>query len=358
MCSTTLSICSWNVRGLGDDQKCSDVLAELFAVKPHIALLQESKLESISNQKLRSFLPNSLDQVVLLPSVGSAGGTVSAANSSHFSLLSHLNHNFASTIIVKTLAYPRNVAITNIYAPSCRTLKKDFLDELLRIKQDDDMPWLIVGDFNLLRFSSDKNTSSFRKAEADAFNQVLNDLALIELPLLDRRFTWSNKRSSPTLERIDRAFINLAWDSAFPNTTLTSLTRFTSDHVPLIVHVNTLLPRNSQFKYEPAWGSYSSAINLVTPLWPTQQLGISPNSASLLAKTLKCTRSKLKRWACSRLNANLHECNCKRIISLLDLREEQHQLYPAELQTRLVVINVLQKALKEKVLAWRLRAKI
>jgi hypothetical protein len=60
------------------------------------------------------------------------------------------------------------------------------------------MPWLILGDFNLMRSQLDKNTQTFRQDEADAFNTLLNDLALIEIPLIDRLCTWSSNRTEPT----------------------------------------------------------------------------------------------------------------------------------------------------------------
>jgi len=37
----------------------------------------------------------------------------------------------------------------------------------------------------------------------------------------------------PTLERLDRAFINLAWNDTLPDTNLSSLTCTTSNQVPL-----------------------------------------------------------------------------------------------------------------------------
>lgn len=74
---------------------------------------------------------------------------------------------------------------------------------------------MIGGDFNMNMYSHDKNNANFRFAKAKSFNQCVNDMNLIELPLLDRNYTWSNKRSTPTMERLDRIFINLAWDEPF-----------------------------------------------------------------------------------------------------------------------------------------------
>lgn len=125
MSNSVISLCSWNVRGLGDNKKCSDVLSEFLSINPHIALLQESKLQTIPDNKLPSFLPRSLDQIATLPAIGSAGGSISAANSSVAQLVSHFNLSFSTTLILKTLAHDQNIAITNVYAPSCHA-KKSF----------------------------------------------------------------------------------------------------------------------------------------------------------------------------------------------------------------------------------------
>ena len=104
-----------SVKGLGDVNKCSDVLAELISINPHLALLQESKLQDISDQKLRSFLPRALDHSVSLPVVGSAGGTISAANSSYLNIVSYTNHS-STTLIIKTLALGHNIAVRDIFS--------------------------------------------------------------------------------------------------------------------------------------------------------------------------------------------------------------------------------------------------
>jgi hypothetical protein len=44
----------------------------------------------------------------------------------------------------------------------------------------------------------------------------LDHLALVEVPLLDRLYTWSSKRDAPTLSRIDRVLANNAQPSPTP----------------------------------------------------------------------------------------------------------------------------------------------
>jgi hypothetical protein len=102
----------------------------------------------------------------------------------------------------------------------------------------------------MIQYAHEKNNTNFHFAKAESFNECVDSMCLIELPLLDRRYTWSNKRANPTLERLDQAFINLCWDELLPNTMLSSLTRATSDHVPLKVTVSTTILVSRVFHFE------------------------------------------------------------------------------------------------------------
>jgi hypothetical protein len=49
-------------------------------------------------------------------------------------------------------------------------------------------PWIIVGDFNLIRDPSDPNNDNFFIVEATMFNDTINNLCLFDLPLSDRNY--------------------------------------------------------------------------------------------------------------------------------------------------------------------------
>jgi endonuclease/exonuclease/phosphatase family metal-dependent hydrolase len=102
----------------------------------------------------------------------------------------------------------------------------------------------------MICFPHEKNNDNFHQSVSVSFNDCIQDLYLIELTLLDRRFTWTNKRDDPTLERLDRAFINLDWDRVLPSTLLSSMTRRTSDHVPLKIDIATTIPRSNLFRFD------------------------------------------------------------------------------------------------------------
>jgi endonuclease/exonuclease/phosphatase family metal-dependent hydrolase len=137
--------------------------------------------------------------------------------------------------------------VTNVYAPTDHNLKQNFLQQPQQVAPNPDMPWIILGDFNLMQSHLDKNNPTFHQDEANAFNDTINNLALIEPPLTNWIYTWSSNRATPTLQKIDIVFINIAWNQIFPNSLVSSLTRFTLDHVPLLVTISTQIPCPATF---------------------------------------------------------------------------------------------------------------
>lgn len=57
----------------------------------------------------------------------------------------------------------------------------------------DEVYWLMVGDFNLLRRPEDRNGDGADANEMFLFIEVISKLSLIKLPLHGRHFTWTNK---------------------------------------------------------------------------------------------------------------------------------------------------------------------
>jgi hypothetical protein len=74
-----------------------------------------------------------------------------------------------------------------------------------------------------------------------------------ELYLHGRRFTWSNERRRPIMERIDRAFANVPWLQTFPSHHLRTLLSNSSDHAPLLLQLCTEPWAWPWFRFEPFW---------------------------------------------------------------------------------------------------------
>jgi len=113
----------------------------------------------------------------------------------------------------------------SIYAPSDHRDSAAFLSQLAELAPTFTGPWLLAGDFNLIRSSADKNTHVSNASLISAFNDTIHSMNLMELPLNGCRFTRSNKRNNPTLARLDRIFHNIPFGQLFPSSDLQGLTR-------------------------------------------------------------------------------------------------------------------------------------
>jgi hypothetical protein len=61
----------------------------------------------------------------------------------------------------------------------------------------------VAGEFNLIVDDVDMNNANLNRRMMGKFRCLLSELELKELYLNGHRYTWSNERELPTLERLD-----------------------------------------------------------------------------------------------------------------------------------------------------------
>lgn len=151
--------------------------------------------------------------------------------------------------------------------PSDHSRTAEFVEDMTSVAASVSGPWIVLGDFNLLRFPHEKNNSNFDYARVAVFNSLINSLAWFELPLSDRSFTWSKMHDSPTLARLDRVFFNADWDAYFPDSNLASRPRTTSDHFSLLVTADTRIPASTRFFFDNSYLLVPHFLPSVLPSW-------------------------------------------------------------------------------------------
>jgi hypothetical protein len=233
------------------------------------------------------------------------------------------------------------------------------LNELASIAPTIAGAWAVVGDFNLIRQPVDKSSATFDQHEANLFNAAIDTLCLMEIPLLDRLYTWTNNQSPPTLVRLDRALVNTAWNSLLPDTSLSSVTRTTSDHVPLILPASSI-PHPSIFCFSNHWLASPTFSPIVTTNWLSvhnnHQRASSATAALCLC--LKRVRSAARSWAKSQRPLDVLIANCELVISLLDHLEERRHLSYHESLLRTLVHSLLSRLCSQRATFWQQRGKV
>lgn len=141
--------------------------------------------------------------------------------------------------------------LTCVYGPQDTQEKIQFLQELREVRAQCTGPWMVAGDFNLIYKDEDKNNNNLNRAMMGRFRWI-NDLALEELPLHGRKFTWpsSSSSASPTLVKLDRVFCSLDWEELFPDCLLQSSASDESDHCPLILSLRDSGGSKRRFHFE------------------------------------------------------------------------------------------------------------
>ncbi|MED6158737.1 hypothetical protein PIB30_117172 [Stylosanthes scabra] len=134
-----------------------------------------------------------------------------------------------------------------------------------------DLPWLVFGDFNQVINQSEKqgdNPIQFSQVEGFLEARQINELA--DLGFKGHPFTWSNGQSGTNniQERLDRALARSEWKQLFPKTSIQHLSRYKSDHSPLLLNLAGEGNRRRRrightFKFEEFWLSNSECSRIL-----------------------------------------------------------------------------------------------
>lgn len=86
--------------------------------------------------------------------------------------------DFCVKMYVKTKADGFKWILVGVYGAAQDALKPDFLAELVRICDSDNLPMLVEGDFNIIRRQEDKNNNNFNARWPFIFNAIIETLDL------------------------------------------------------------------------------------------------------------------------------------------------------------------------------------
>ena len=192
----SFNILSWNVRGLKSKARRDVVRSLVSDANASVVFLQETKLSSVSPNLISEICGTAFSSYSFLPAYGTRGGVIVACRSP-----------FTATV-VQVLQFSINVTVaaptiepfhlSAVYVPPDVRFKEPFLAELVNARALLPGPWLLIGDFNLISSTADKNNANINRRSLASFRCFISDQELKDLHLFGRSFTWSNERASPT----------------------------------------------------------------------------------------------------------------------------------------------------------------
>lgn len=123
------------------------------------------------------------------------------------------------------------------------------------------------GDFNVVRSISEKLNSTTNTISMRCFAALIDELELIDPPLLNAKFTWSNFRDEPICCKLDRFLFLRGWLELFPHVRQTALPRITSDHFSILLVTTNSTWGPSPFIFENAWLDHGSFMGALDSWW-------------------------------------------------------------------------------------------
>ncbi|KAG5575541.1 hypothetical protein H5410_055675 [Solanum commersonii] len=256
---------------------------------------QESKLRGDIRETIKELWANRRVKFAQLEARGTKGGIIILWDNSIWE--GEVCEVGAYCITVRFLGKTQDFSwhLSSVYGPNNRKERKEVWWELGAVRSLFDGPWVIAGDFNVVRFPSEKkNCIRINKAMED-FSDFIEDMELEDPPLIGGSFTWRKGDNYDTAARLDRFLFSEEWEVSFRKIKQTIMPRVTSDHNPLLLECGNWERSLSYFKFENWWLQTENFNERIKGWWDSEIFMGRPDY--ILACKLKSLKVKLKEWS-------------------------------------------------------------
>ncbi|KAL4184365.1 hypothetical protein AMTRI_Chr10g225250 [Amborella trichopoda] len=256
----------WNIRGLGQ--------AFTHKFSPTILVLLETKLPDPNLKLIRRVWGKRPCQWVSLSSNGASRGIWVVWDPSDLSLNSHFIGEFSITLLLSNI-----------------------LDGTGTLDYIASLPhpiWCVGGDFNVVHWSHERNSSTSVSPDMRNFSEFISRNELIDIPLQGCQYTWSNHDTYPSLSKLDRFLISINWEEQFPISLSMALPKFTSDHCPILLDTNAISRGPRPFRFELHWLQEKGLLAPIQTWWNSFNSQVTGRSGFILQKKIQLLTNAFK----------------------------------------------------------------
>ena len=289
--SMKLKMVSWNVRGLNDARKRLVVRNLLREWNCDGVCLQETKLAGMDRQLICSLGSCPYIDWVALDADQTAGGILMMWDRRALKKLEVLVGQFFVSVRWQGLGDGFIWACSGVYGPNDNNLRGQMWDELVGIQQLWEVPWCYIGDFNIVRFPSERLGGSRLTSAMENFSKFIEELSLLDLPLEGGSYTWSSRSDKPSMSRFDKVLVSHDWEDHYPEVIQRVLPRPISDHFPILVEAGGISRGKSHFRFENMWLKTEGFKDKVHSWW--NRYSFSGTPSFVLAKKLKALKADI-----------------------------------------------------------------
>ncbi|KAI5447832.1 hypothetical protein KIW84_015326 [Lathyrus oleraceus] len=273
-----------------------------------VCFIQETKIHAIDVISLDSFWNDSIAEWSSKWAVGRSGGILTLWKKNSFALVaSFVGEGFLG---IHVLWSGINLFLVNVYSSCFIEKKRVFWARLVEFKSKfPEGLWCVGGDFNTVRVKAERKgiSNNFNIQEAEDFEGFISSMNLVDVPMINKRFTWFNLDGS-ACSRLDRFLISEKLFDLWGVGGIVAGDRSISDHCPIWLNCNFVDWGPKPFKFFKGWCEHDDFIPLVSDIWiNTSRRG---KASFILKEKLLAVKSKLKSWN-------------KEVFGLLDLNVEK-----------------------------------
>ncbi|WKA01530.1 hypothetical protein VitviT2T_019810 [Vitis vinifera] len=189
------------------------------------------------------------------------------------------------------------------------------------------------------------------------FDSFIRECELLNPPLRNASFTWSNMQESPVCKRLDRFLYSNEWGLLFPKGLQEALIRRTSDHWPIVMDTNPFMWGPTPFRFENMWLQHTNFKENLRDWWS----GFQGNGweGHKFMRRLQYVKAKLKEW--NKFSFGELKEKKKSILNDLanfDAIEQEGGLNPDLLSQRALRKGELEELILREEIHWRQKAKV
>ncbi|WMV33130.1 hypothetical protein MTR67_026515 [Solanum verrucosum] len=185
--------------------------------------------------------------------------------------------------------------LTAVYVKCKRMEKKDLWCELEAMRSLYEGPWVVCGDFNVIRYPSERTNCSSINGAMSEFYDCIEEVELIDPHLFGGSFTWRRRENHTTASRIDRIMYSAQWEEFFTLIRQSTLPKLVSDHNPVLLTCGDMNFKKSYFKFENWWMVVEGIKEKVSFWWSS--FVVTGTAGFVLAEKLKLLKRKLEEWS-------------------------------------------------------------
>ncbi|CAH9086594.1 unnamed protein product [Cuscuta epithymum] len=264
-----MSLISWNCRGLGNAKTMQGFSDLTYSHRPDIFFLMETKLCSLRAKDV--LYKHGYSNFAGADSAGSNGGLALGWNDDVNLQVTQVNNNYIDCLIKLSESDP-GWRLTCYYAFPDASRRREAWNVLRSLAEDNNLPWVIIGDFNDIMYDSEKNGRVEHPLwRTRGFWEAVTESGLRDFPFEGYQWTWDRGKNTNywVEEKLDRILVNDDWWNSFMAAQASSIEAPTSDHMALRLKFSLTFQNGTtkRFRFENIWLREEECRAIVTNSW-------------------------------------------------------------------------------------------